>query len=471
MKVENSKSIRRREFLQGAVAVAAAAVMIDRLDPTGSSVSVARADGNFESRPEATGLAYVRPIVGTGWHGHTFPGAAAPFGLVQLSPDTAGPPEPKWNSRWDLYHWDHCSGYHYPDNTVLGFSHTHLQGTGAKDLGDVLLMPVVEGANWGWDAHKPRGQHEMQTVALGHDSGWVSAGGENYASPFSHKQEVVRAGYYSVYLQKPRVKAELTATTRCGMHRYTYPALPAATRRGVILDLVHGLGCSVYHAQLNVESPTTISGKRYTHGWAADKQVYFVIEFSEPIASYDVSVDGRKTENISPSARKFSGTQVKAIFSHAPSRRPLVVRVGISCTGIEGARKNLAAEIPHWNFQSVKSRTQAAWGNELACFNAEFSDKALSETFYSAAYHGLIAPATFNDVDGTYRGQDHKNHANPGFTKYTTLSIWDIYRGEFPFIMLTQPQRVGGVISTLLVDYQQLGQHSLPVWPLWGNET
>ncbi len=471
MKVENSKSIRRREFLQGAVAVAAAAVMIDRLDPTGSSVSIARASGNFESRPEATGLAYVRPIVGTGWHGHTFPGAAAPFGLVQLSPDTAGPPEPKWNSRWDLYHWDHCSGYHYPDNTVLGFSHTHLQGTGAKDLGDVLLMPVVEGANWGWDAHKPRGQHEMQTVALGHDSGWVSAGGENYASPFSHKQEVVRAGYYSVYLQKPGVKAELTATTRCGMHRYTYPALPAATRRGVILDLVHGLGCSVYHAQLNVESPTTISGKRYTHGWAADKQVYFVIEFSEPIASYDVSVDGRKTENISPSARKFSGTQVKAIFSHAPSRRPLVVRVGISCTGIEGARKNLAAEIPHWNFQSVKSRTQAAWGNELACFNAEFSDKALSETFYSAAYHGLIAPATFNDVDGTYRGQDHKNHANPGFTKYTTLSIWDIYRGEFPFIMLTQPQRVGGVISTLLVDYQQLGQHSLPVWPLWGNET
>ncbi len=473
MRYGQSPDIRRRDFVRGALTAAAAAAVAARTSGSVRAADVAAGDSQRlhmdSSDPAFAGS--VRPIIGTGWHGHTFPGASSPFGLVQLSQDTAGPPEPRWNGRWDVYHWDHCSGYHYPDDTVIGFSHTHLQGTGAKDLGDVLLMPVVQGANWAWDAHHPGNQHAIQTAALGPDSGWVASGGPSYTSPFSHAQEVVRAGYYGVYLQKPRVKAELTATTRCGMHRYTYARLPHGTRRGVILDLVHGLGCSVYHAELNIESAVRISGKRYTHGWAADKQVYFVIEFSKPIADYDVSVNGQVTSGLSPSPRKFTGTQVKAIFSHAPSDEPLIVRVGISCTGIEGARKNLKAEIPHWNFKKVQASVGRQWADALACLDAEFPDKALKQAFYTAAYHGMIAPATFNDVDGTYRGQDHRNHANPGFTKYTTLSIWDIYRGEFPFIMLTQPQRVGSVISTLLADYRQLNQHSLPVWPLWGNET
>ncbi len=394
----------------------------------------------------------------------------SPFGLVQLSPDTAGPPEPKWNTTWDIYHWDHCPGYHYPDDVVKGFSHTHLSGTGAKDLGDVLLMPVVEGRNWSWEALAPGKQHADQIAALGPDSGWVSrGGGTGYSSSFSHQQETARAGYYSVYLQTPRVKAELTATTRCGMHRYTYPSLPQATRRGVILDLVHGLGCTVYHAQLNIENPTTISGKRYTHGWAADKQVYFVMEFSHPIAEAQVQVDGHIRTATTPD--HFSGTHIKAIFSHAHSSKPLLVRVGLSCTGIEGARKNLAAEMPVFDFDAVHQQAEKVWNKALSAIQAQFPNKELTETFYTAAYHGMVAPATFNDVDGTYRGEDRKNHANPGFTNYTTMSIWDIYRGEFPLMMLMQPHRTNDVIKTLLADYKQLNQHSLPVWPLWGNET
>ncbi len=412
----------------------------------------------------------IEPRIGTGWHGHTFPGATAPFGLVQLSPDTAGPPEPKWIGWYDQYGWDHCSGYHYPDDVVKGFSHTHLSGTGAKDLGDVLLMPVVEGRNWSWEALAPGKQHADQIAALGPDSGWVSrGGGTGYSSSFSHQQETARAGYYSVYLQTPRVKAELTATTRCGMHRYTYPSLPQATRRGVILDLVHGLGCTVYHAQLNIENTTTISGKRYTHGWAADKQVYFVMEFSHPIAEAQVQVDGHIRTASTPDS--FSGTHIKAIFSHAHSSKPLLVRVGLSCTGIEGARKNLAAEMPVFDFDAVHQQTEKVWNKALSAIQAQFPNKELSETFYTAAYHGMVAPATFNDVDGTYRGEDRKNHANPGFTNYTTMSIWDIYRGEFPLMMLMQPHRTNDVIKTLLADYKQLNQHSLPVWPLWGNET
>jgi predicted alpha-1,2-mannosidase len=253
------------------------------------------------------------------------------------------------------------------------------------------------------------------------------------------------------------------------MHRYTYPALSANLRRGVILDLVHGLGCTVYHAELNIESDSRISGKRYTHGWAADKQVYFVIESSRPFGAAEVQVDGKIRS--AKTGEQFSGTHIKAIFSHSHGTQPLIIRVGISGTSIEGARKNLNTEIPHWDFDGVHQQTEKVWNQALAALDAKFLNKELAETFYTAAYHSMVAPATFNDVDGTYRGEDRKNHANPGFTNYTTMSIWDIYRGEFPLMMLTQPHRTNDVIKTLLADYKQLNQHSLPVWPLWGNET
>ncbi len=467
---------RRRDFLK---VIASAAIYGSGLTFINADRTASAPEPKTDVRSGTSGMvsdvgpvSYVRPRIGTGWHGHTFPGATAPFGLVQLSPDTAGPPEIKWIGWYSEYGWDHCSGYHYSDNVVKGFSHTHLSGTGAMDLGDVLLMPVVEGANWGWDAHVPGKQHQSQIQALGRKSGWVSRhASRGYASRFSHRDETMQAGYYRVYLQTPRVNAELTATTRCGMHRYTYFAMAPHMRRGVLLDLVHGLGCKVYHAELNIESQMTISGVRSTHGWAADKQVYFVMEFSQPVVGYEVSVDGHRTEHHPPLKRHFTGVQIKAIFRHAPSREPLLVRVGISCTGIEGARKNLNAEIPHWNFDTVRHKTARAWNEALEGIQAELFNPALEEAFYSGCYHCMVSPATFNDADGTFRGEDHRNHPGPGFNNYTTFSIWDIYRSEFPLLMLAQPERTNEMIQTLLMAYRQLDAHSLPVWPLWGNET
>ena len=461
--------MKRREFLKTcAAAAAASAVSTPGWGLTGISHGGNSFGAGQAGRVKL--LEDVRPLVGTGWHGHMFPGAVAPFGLVQLSPDSSGLHEPKWNGKWDITGWDHCSGYHYGDDVIKGFSHTHLQGTGASDLGDVLLMPMVGGRNWSWNSGVPGQQAETQMKALGPDSGWVmSPEEEGYWSYFSHSKEEARPGYDKVQLHTPGVEAELTATTRCGMHRYAFPASLGDTKRGVMLDLVHGIGCKVYDAALHVESPTRVSGHRYTHGWAKDKQVFFVIEFSRPVSAIQVQADGKVTT--ASTGDSVTGKEIRAIFMQSPHEEPLVIRVGISCTGVEGARKNLAAEIPHWDFDKVRAGTQKAWSSALEVLDADLSSEALTQTFWSGAYHGLVAPSTFNDVDGAYRGQDHKNYPNPGFTKYTTISIWDIYRGEFVFLMLTQPHRIRDFVETLMADYRELNQHSLPVWPLWGNET
>ncbi len=452
--------IKRREFLKTSVTAAAGAALVRGLNGQPAHASSAADDA----------VRSVHPMIGTGWRGHMFPGAVAPFGLVQLSPDSSGPPEPRWNTRGDYYGWEHCSGYHYPDNVIAGFSHTHVQGTGGADLGDVLIMPLVEGKNWAWDVGIPEALAEMQIEALGQNSGWVfGAKTPGYRSFFSHQRETARAGYYSVHLDTPGVDAELTATTRCGMHRYHYPQLPPGVRCGMIVDLAHGLGCRVYHAELKIESMSRISGMRSTHGWAADRQVYFVIEFSRPMRAIDLSNDGAISQ--AAVADQYAGKEIRAIFTCDPATEPLVLRVGISSTSVEGAAKNLSVEIPHWDFDAVAGETAHAWEKALIALDATLPSQALIETFYTGAYHGLVAPATFNNVDGTYRGQDHQNHADPGFTKYTTLSIWDIYRGEFPFIMLTQPHRTTDILRTLLIDYEQLNMHALPMWPLWANET
>jgi predicted alpha-1,2-mannosidase len=459
--------LRRREFLK--VCAAAAGSMMPAFTLV-EAAGRAAAQSPVPARKQSEGSAVhdILPVIGTGWHGHMFPGAVAPFGLAQLSPDTSGPPNRMRSGQRDNYVWDHCSGYHFKDNVVIGFSHTHVQGTGGIDLGDILIMPLVEGRNWSWDDGVPTDQEQAQIEALGMDSGWV-ANSPGYCSFFSHQKEVARAGYYGVHLDTPDVQAELTATTRCGMHRYSFPALPAGARHGVIVDLVHGLGGKVYKAELNIESDSRICGIRCNHGWAPDRQVYFVIEFSSPIASVQVNVDGKISS--AASGDKLSGEHIKAIFTQPPGSKPLVMRVGLSCTSIEGAKKNLASEIPHWDFDAVARQTEQGWTQALSVLNAELADTPLTQTFFTGAYHGLTAPATFNDVDGTYRGQDRQNHPNPGFTKFTILSIWDIYRGEFPFIMLMQPHRATDIVRTLITDYRELDQHALPMWTLWGNET
>jgi len=463
-------NLQRRDFLRTCAAATAGAVL-----PAAAFAGEVAATG-IPTKPSETehpgdrSLRNVRPEIGTGWRGHMFPGAVAPFGLVQLSPDTAGSPEPRWNARGDYTSWNHCSGYYYPDSVIVGFSHTHVQGTGGADLGDILLMPIVEGKNWSWEAGVPPNGALMEIQELGEDSGWVFDDAvPGYRSFFRHEEEKSRAGYYSVHLDTPDADAELTATTRCGMHRYSYPQLPTGTRSGVILDLVHGLGTKAYHAELRIESTTRISGMRATHGWAEDRQIYFVIEFSQPVTAAGVRVDDNP-DTSGGGTTMFTGTNIKAIFSRT-SAEPLIVRVGISPTSVEGAAKNLLSEIPHWDFDGLARESAAEWAKALSVLDAELPTTAITETFYTDAYRGLVAPATFNDVDGNYRGQDRQNHPNPGFTKYTTLSIWDIYRGEVPFLMLMQPERTNDIVRTLVADYDQLGLHTLPMWPLWGNET
>ncbi len=397
-----------------------------------------------------------------------FPGATVPFGLVQLSPDSSGPPEPHWNVQGDWYEWQHCSGYNFRDDVINGFSHTHVQGTGGIDLGDMLIMPLVEGRNWSWDAGRIEPLTYMQIEALGTDSGNVFSPSElGYRSFFSHERELARPGYYSVQLDTPNVHAELTATTRCGMHRYRY--LHSAGKQGLVVDLVHGLNCRVYAAELSVENDGRITGSRSTNGWAHDRSVFFAMDLSQAAESIDVSVDGTITR--AQPGDRFKGKDVKVIFTRKPAAEPLMARVGISPVSVEGAAKNLRAEIPGWNFDAVAQKSSRTWNDLLSGLKGEFFNRDIEKAFYSDAYHSFVAPTTYNDVDGAFRGQDLKPHPSPGFTKYTTLSIWDIYRGQFPFLMLTQPQRINDIVRTLLLDYEQLGQHALPMWPLWANET
>ena len=375
--------------------------------------------------------ASVNPFVGTAGHGHTYPGATVPFGLVQLSPDTR------------TEGWDGCSGYHYDDTTIQGFSHTHLTGTGAADLGDLLLMPTVG------DVHLD-----------------VGTPGDGYVSRFSHAREVAHPGYYRVFLDDPKVTAELTATARAGFHKYTFPATDSAH---VVLDLVHGIGCSVYEAGLTVEGGDTISGYRKTHGWAGDRSVYFVAKFSRPFDAAGIEQDGVR---LAPETREAKGVRLKAFVSYKTAAgEAVLVKVGISGTGLDGARKNLASEIPGWDFEGVHKQATAQWDKTLGAVEIETPDPHVRATFYSNLYLSSLAPTLFNDTDGTYRGMDRRNHPGGGFQNYTEMSLWDTFRAENPLLTLVQPGRVDDIVHTMTAHYGELGQHALPVWPLWGNET
>lgn len=377
-------------------------------------------------RPEDESL----PMIGTDAHGHAYPGATVPFGMVQLSPDT----------RTET--WDGCSGYHYSDSNILGFSHTHLSGTGAGCLGDVLLMPTT-------------GEVHLE----------AGSPGSGYASAFSHAQEQATPGYYRVFLDTPKVTAELTASARCGFHKYTFPA---SDQSHIILDLVHGVGNRAVETSLKVEDNNTISGYRISEGWGGKRAIYFVAQFSKPFDSFGIEQDGQRLAEDQHSAQ---GRRVKAFFNYKTAANEVVlVKVGISGTGIEGARKNLAAEIPKWDFEGTRAAAVKQWKNIFDTVQVQTFDPHLRTTFYANLYLSSLAPTLFNDADGTYRGYDHQNH--PGdFQNYTTFSIWDIYRAEWPLLGLLQPDRVNDMVKSMLVEYGELGQHTTSIWPLWGNET
>lgn len=383
----------------------------------------------------------VQPLVGTGGHGHTYPGATVPFGFVQLSPDTRLQTEP-----WTVEVWDGCAGYHYTDSTILGFSHGHLSGTGCPELGDLLVMPVIGG--------------------LPGASGYLPLEAEQFKSGFSHKSEVAQPGYYRVLLSRYQVVAELTATAHCGMHRYTFPA---AEQGHLLLDLVHGLGNQSTKAALKVETNGMITGFRRSNGWAKDRTVYFAIECSKAGSSLALELDGKP---LPADRRQAEGARLRAHLDFSSSAgEQILVRVGLSPTSVEEARKNLQAEIPSWNFESVRSAAREAWNRSLARIQIESANSNIRQIFYSAFYHAMVAPTLYNDADGTYRGPDDQIHPGDGMQFYSTLSLWDIFRAEAPLLTLVQPQTMNDVVRSLLAFYQQSPDHLLPMWPLANGDT
>jgi predicted alpha-1,2-mannosidase len=373
---------------------------------------------------------FVNPMIGTDAHGHVYPGATVPFGMVQLSPDTRD------NT------WDGSSGYHYSDTSILGFSHNHLTGTGCPDLGNILLMPTV-------------GALKLTSGARPDDG---------YRARFSHGNEISRPGYYSVYLPDYQVKVELTATARAGFHRYTFPA---TTDGHVVVDLQHGIGNTVTEAQLTIEDDHTASGFRRSDGWGGSKVYYFVMEFSRPfdsagVAQADKDVAGKQT----------TGKETKAHFDFkTKAGDQILVRVGLSTVSVEGARNNLHTEIPDWDFDAVTKAARNQWDKALSVFAVETPDNNLKQTFYTALYHTMVAPTLLSDVDGQFRGPDGNVHQTKGFDYYTEISIWDIFRAESPLLTLTQPNRVNDLVDTMLAHFTIFGQNTLPVWPEGGKET
>ncbi len=374
---------------------------------------------------------YVDPLIGTGGHGHTFPGSTVPFGFVQLSPDTR------------VDNWDGSSGYHYSDNIIYGFSHTHLSGTGIPDYADILFSPYVTDGFF-FDA-KPEDTEN------------------GYASKFSHKNEKAEPGYYSVLLDDENILAELTATARVGLHRYTFPA---ASPVGLItLDL--NWRDEVLDSELRIVSDTRIEGYRRSKSWAKDQIVYFVAEFSKPFA---IKATFMKDEAYRTRER-LQGKDIKAVFRFGPDKTatPILLKVALSPVSIEGARKNLEAELDHWDFEKVRSDAQQAWNTELSKIEVTGGTDAQLTNFYTALYHTMIAPNIFQDVDGKYLGMDRKIHHAPPGTNYTIFSLWDTFRATHPLYTIIDEKRTVDFINTFIRHYEQGGK--LPVWELAANET
>jgi predicted alpha-1,2-mannosidase len=372
---------------------------------------------------------YVDPFIGTAGHGHTFPGATMPFGMVQLSPDTR------------LTGWDGCSGYHYSDNIIYGFSHTHLSGTGISDYGDILLMPTV-------------GDVDLNALESGRPE-------KGYASRFDHQNEAAKPGYYRVKLDDGNISVELTATKRVGLHRYTYPVTDQAN---IILDLAHR--DKVVSSYIRMTGGRTFVGWRRSQAWARDQIVYFAVEFSQPFTDWGVARDGQSF----PQLREATGKNLQAYFTFDPTeKKPVMVKVGISAVSLAGALKNLHEELPGWDFEKTKSDAARAWNTELSKIEVNGGSEAQLKTFYTALYHTMIAPNLFMDVDGQYRGRDFQAHRAEGFDYYTVFSLWDTFRAAHPLYTIIDQKRTRDFIETFMAQYEQGGR--LPVWELAANET
>ena len=426
--------ISRRTFIGGVSAVCAAG---------GSAAIVLGKIGSRSKTADTFDAASLVDIkVGTGGHGHTYPGATVPFGAVQLSPDT-------FNDQWD---W--CSGYHLSDTSIMGFSHTHLSGTGCGDLLDFLVMP---------------GTGESKIVP-----GRRSHPDEGYRSRFDHGDEHAEPGFYSVLLKDYGIRAELTATERAGLHRYTFPASKDAPARGhIIVDLEHSYAYNgqpaVVTASLKRTSEDTLAGGRTTKAWGDGRQIYFAMRFSQRptrIVFYNDNVD------VPGGADPLKGKSLKCVLFFDLAQDPVIlVKTGISGVSAESAANNLKAEIPEWDFDGIRRSAREKWNRQLSRIEIAATNETHRRIFYTALYHASVGPMLFDDVDGRYRGMDKQVHQlDSGQRNYTAFSLWDTFRAAHPLYTLICADRVPDFANTLIRMAEQ-SPAGMPVWPLQGCET
>ena len=375
-----------------------------------------------ESKTDYTQL--VNPFIGTDFTGNTYPGAQAPFAMVQLSPDNG------------LAGWDRISGYFYPDSTIAGFSHTHLSGTGAGDLYDVLFMPVTLPYK---EAQGELGIH----------------------SKFSHQDEEASAGYYRVKLQDYNINVELTATPRCGVQRYTFPKAESM----VILNLKKAMNWDfTMDSQIEVVDSCNIRGYRFSEGWARGQKLYFATRFSRPFKSVEMD-----EAEIKLKGEKVGTSKIARFMFDTEEGEQVTIVTALSGVSMEGAVKNLDAEAPHNDFDKYLADAKADWNKQLQRIEVTGGNDDDRVNFYTALYHSMIAPTIYSDVDGQYYGPDKQVHQADGWVNYSTFSLWDTFRAAHPLFTYTEPERVGDMVQSFIAFYEQNGR--LPVWNFWGSET
>lgn len=375
---------------------------------------------------------YVDPFIGTGGHGHTYPGATVPFGMLQVSPDNG------------ISQWDWCSGYHYSDSITIGFSHLHLSGTGIGDLYDIRLMPI----NRKVDLSTPSGNRDELP----------------YKSSYTHEEEMASPGYYKVFLKDHQILAELTADVRTGFHKYTYQE---NDMQSVVMDLGFAINWDKpTQTQIKIVDKNSVVGYRHSTGWAKNQKVFFAIEFSKSIENYELVGDGEYKEKTNLVSGEKSAVQ---LYFNKGASQELKVKVGLSSVSIDNAKLNMKAHESTFDFDRVKNQAAEAWNTKLAGIEVESENDTLKQIFYSALYHTQLAPVAFSDVNHQFRLENDSIATAPDFMAYSTLSLWDTFRAEHPLLTLTDPAMVSDIINTMLVYYDNSG--ILPVWTLYGNET
>lgn len=401
--------------------------------------------------------AFVDPIIGTQNMGHVYPGATAPFGMVQLSPETNSQ-QMYIDGEYNRKAYAYCAGYQYEDSTIFGFSHTHFSGTGHSDLGDFLIMPTT-------------GTLQLQP-------GEANKPGSGYHSKFDHNSEKANPGFYQVRLEDYQIDVKLTATERVGFHQYNFPKGEEAH---IILDLM----ANIYHHDdknvwtfLRVENDTLVTGYRQTNGWARTRKIYFAMAFSQPISNYG----HKKYDNSQYNGfyRRFdeeknfpemAGKNIRAYFNFDTENNQTVqVKFALSPVSTNGALNNLQTEIPHWNFDQVRQETKTKWNQELSKIEVTTLTADQKISFYTSLYHTMLSPILYEDVDGQYRGLDQNIYKSEGFTNYTIFSLWDTYRALHPLFNLTQPSRNNDMVKSMLAHHDQSVHNMLPIWSHYANE-